>query len=51
MKVACYTRVSTPEQNLELQLQELQDYAQRQDWEIGEIFRDVATGSNTNVPD
>jgi len=35
-KADVYARVSTSEQNLELQLREIQDYASRQDWEIVE---------------
>ena len=34
MKVAIYVRVSTADQNQELQLGELQDYATRHQWEI-----------------
>jgi DNA invertase Pin-like site-specific DNA recombinase len=33
-KAAIYARVSTAEQNSELQLREIQDYASRQGWEI-----------------
>jgi DNA invertase Pin-like site-specific DNA recombinase len=34
MKVAIYARVSIADQNQELQLRELQDYATRRQWEI-----------------
>ena len=33
-----YTRVSTADQNPELQLREIQDYASRQGWEIVETY-------------
>jgi len=36
--VACYIRVSTPDQNPELQLRELRDYATRQGWELAEAY-------------
>lgn len=38
MRAATYTRVSTSEQNPELQLREIQDYASRQGWEIVEAY-------------
>ena len=50
MNVACYTRISTPEQNPELQLRELQDYATRQGWELAEVYQDVGSGSNACRP-
>ena len=33
-----YTRISTADQNSELQLREIQDYADRQRWEIVETY-------------
>jgi DNA invertase Pin-like site-specific DNA recombinase len=44
MKAAAYTRVSTPDQNPELQLQELRDCAARQGWEVAETYHDVISG-------
>ncbi len=46
MIVACYVRVSTPDQNPELQLRELRDYATRQGWELANAYQDVGSGSN-----
>lgn len=43
MKIAIYTRVSTEQQESENQLLLLTEYAQRQGWEIGEVYTD--TGS------
>ena len=48
--VACYVRISTPEQNPELQLRELQDYATRQGSEIVEVYQDVASGAKSKRP-
>ncbi len=48
--VACYVRVSTPDQNPELQLRELQEYATRQGWELADAYQDVGSGSNANRP-
>ena len=50
MTVACYTRISTPDQNPELQLRELRDYATRQGWELAEAYQDVGSGSNACRP-
>ncbi len=50
MKVALYTRVSTPDQNPELQLQELRDYAARQGWEVVEPYQDVISGTKARRP-
>ena len=50
MTVACYTRISTPDQNPELQLRELRDYAHRQGSEIVEVYQDVASGAKGKRP-
>ncbi len=50
MTVACYIRVSTPDQNSELQLRELRDYATRQGWELADAYQDVGSGSNACRP-
>ena len=39
MRAAIYTRVSTSDQNSDLQLREIQDYASRQGWEIVESYQ------------
>jgi len=49
--VACYVRVSTPDQNPELQLRELRDYAARQGWELADTYQDVGSGSNACRPE
>jgi len=41
MKAAVYIRVSTADQNSELQWRELTNYAERQGWEIAEVFEDT----------
>ena len=50
MTVACYTRISTPDQNPQLQLRELREYAQRQGWELAEVYQDVASGAKGKRP-
>ena len=50
MKVAIYVRVSTADQNQELQLRELQDYATRHQWEIAQIYQDIISGASASRP-
>jgi DNA invertase Pin-like site-specific DNA recombinase len=50
MKAAIYTRVSTVDQNPELQLRDLQEYATRQGWEITETYQDVISGAKASRP-
>lgn len=50
MKAAIYTRVSTADQNPELQLREIEDYATRQGWPVVDLYQDVASGSNASRP-
>src|SRR5262249_8971102 len=50
MKIAIYTRVSTADQNQELQLRELQDYASRHGWQVQEIYSDTISGASTSRP-
>jgi DNA invertase Pin-like site-specific DNA recombinase len=50
MRAAIYTRVSTVDQNPDLQLRELQEYAPRQGWEITETYRDVISGAKASRP-
>ena len=45
MKVAIYTRVSTAEQNDELQRRDIEDYATRQGWPVVDLYQDKASGS------
>jgi DNA invertase Pin-like site-specific DNA recombinase len=51
MKAALYARVSTTDQNCELQLRELQAYAERQGWAIVETYQDIMSGAKANRPD
>jgi DNA invertase Pin-like site-specific DNA recombinase len=51
MTCAIYTRVSTTDQNRELQIRELQQYANRQGWAIVETYQDVISGAKVNRPD
>ena len=50
MRAAIYTRVSTADQNSELQLREIRDHASRQGWEIVDIYHDVISGAKANRP-
>ena len=50
MKAAIYTRVSTADQNPELQLREIQDYADRQGWQVVDTYEDVASGAKASRP-
>ena len=50
MRAAIYIRVSTADQNSELQIREIQDYAGRQGWEIVETYQDVISGAKANRP-
>src|SRR5882762_7451455 len=50
MKVAIYVRVSTTEQNVSLQRNELREYCQRRSLEIAEEYEDRASGAKDNRP-
>jgi DNA invertase Pin-like site-specific DNA recombinase len=50
VQVALYARVSTADQNCELQLRELQDYAVHQGWRLVEVYQDVMSGAQTRRP-
>jgi DNA invertase Pin-like site-specific DNA recombinase len=50
VKAAIYTRVSTSDQNPDLQLREVQDYATRQACEIVETYQDIASGAKASRP-
>ena len=50
MNVAIYVRVSTADQNQELQLRELQEYATRHQWEIATVYHDTISGSSASRP-
>jgi DNA invertase Pin-like site-specific DNA recombinase len=48
MTVVAYVRVSTAEQNWELQSRELCEYAERQGWQITEFYQDVEGGAKAS---
>ena len=50
MKVAIYVRVSTADQNQELQLRELQEYADRHGWGAAQIYKDTISGGLASRP-
>ena len=51
MKCAIYCRVSTAEQNAQMQVQELRDYCKRRGWEIADEFIDTGvSGSKESRP-
>jgi DNA invertase Pin-like site-specific DNA recombinase len=51
MRVALYSRVSTSEQNADMQIAELRAYCQRRKWEIAEEFTDSGvSGSKESRP-
>ena len=50
MKAAIYTRVSTADQNPELQLRELHEYASRKDWAVTETYQDIISGTKASRP-
>jgi len=50
IRAATYARVSTAEQNSELQLREIQDYATRQGWDITETYQDTVSGAKASRP-
>ena len=50
MKVALYVRVSTADQNTDLQIRELTEYAERQGWTIVATYQDVISGAKASRP-
>jgi putative DNA-invertase from lambdoid prophage Rac len=50
VRAAIYTRMSTAVQNSELQLREIQDYANRQGWQIVGTYQDTISGTKTSRP-
>lgn len=49
-RVALYIRISTNEQNCDLQRKELLSFLDTKDWELFEIYEGKATGTNANWP-
>jgi DNA invertase Pin-like site-specific DNA recombinase len=50
LRAAIYTRVSTADQNPELQLRELHEYATRQGWQITDTYQDIISLGNHPKP-
>lgn len=50
MRVALYTRVSTTDQNCDLQLAELREYTTRRGWQIAEEYVDHWSGAKASRP-
>ena len=50
MRVAIYCRVSTEQQNTQLQLNELNTYVAQRGWEVFDIYEEKITGTNSNRP-
>jgi|SaaInlStandDraft_7_1057024.scaffolds.fasta_scaffold87457_1 DNA invertase Pin-like site-specific DNA recombinase len=46
MKIIIYTRVSTKNQDIEMQISKLKEYCKNHNYEIINIFQDVGTGKN-----
>ncbi|MCB0362219.1 MAG: recombinase family protein [Bdellovibrionales bacterium] len=49
-RVAIYLRVSTQDQNTDLQRVELESFIKSKRWTVTDIFEDKATGTNANRP-
>jgi DNA invertase Pin-like site-specific DNA recombinase len=50
MTIRAYVRVSTADQRCELQVRELREYAERQGWQIADIYEDVSSGAKASRP-
>jgi DNA invertase Pin-like site-specific DNA recombinase len=50
LKAAIYTRVSTADQNSEMQVRDLREYAARQGWNTTEVYQDVISGAKASRP-
>jgi DNA invertase Pin-like site-specific DNA recombinase len=49
-QVAIYTRVSTADQNLDLQINDLTEYTNKRGWQIYQIFEDKISGTTKTRP-
>ena len=49
-RAAIYTRISTGEQNADLQTRELPEFCARRGWHLGETYSDVMTGAKDRRP-
>ena len=50
MRVVLYARVSTSDQNADLQLRELRAHCDRQGWEVAATYTDVISGAKIKRP-
>ena len=50
MKAALYLRVSTDKQEIENQLEPLKKFAKGRGFKIVQVYRDMATGRNSDRP-
>lgn len=50
MRVGIYVRVSTADQNNELQRRELREYAEHHGWGIAQVYEDTVSGSVPLAP-
>jgi len=50
MTTRAYVRISTADQRCELQVRELREYAERQGWQIADIYEDVSSGAKVSRP-
>jgi len=49
-RAAIYTRISTGEQNADLQTSELPEFCGRRGWHLAETYSDVMTGAKDKRP-
>jgi len=49
-RVAIYTRVSTNDQNLDIQINDLNEYAKQRGWEVFNIYQEKISGSGKTRP-
>jgi len=49
-KCAIYVRVSTEDQELENQIEQLREYADKSDWQVYKIYKDVISGKENSRP-
>ena len=50
VRAACYSRVSTADQNNALQIRELTEYVQRRGWELAGTDQDTISGAKASRP-
>jgi len=49
-RAAIYTRISSCEQNADLQTRELPEFCQRRGWQLADVYSDVMTGAKDKRP-